>query len=212
MYKIYINKQLLFLAQTNEIEQIKVQVPNVRFLRYTGRTKQLLQVIDNLEKATSHGISCVYTNDYQKLKEDFKSLFKSIKACGGLVVNNLGEGLFIFKRGMWDLPKGKMDGLETNIETASREVEEETGIQGLTVLDKICKTKHVFRNKKNIRCIKKTHWYSMRANKQPLIAETEEDIEKAEWRDIQTMHDLANDKIYENIKIVLRKYLSQNVS
>ncbi len=32
-----------------------------------------------------------------------------IKAGGGLVINEKGEILFMFRRGKWDLPKGKLD-------------------------------------------------------------------------------------------------------
>jgi 8-oxo-dGTP pyrophosphatase MutT (NUDIX family) len=38
----------------------------------------------------------------------FFSLFKIIEAAGGVVKNGRGEILFIFRRGKWDLPKGKI--------------------------------------------------------------------------------------------------------
>jgi hypothetical protein len=34
---------------------------------------------------------------------------KTIIAAGGLVFNELNELLMIFRRGKWDLPKGKLD-------------------------------------------------------------------------------------------------------
>ena len=51
-----------------------------------------------------------------------------IIAAGGLVTNENNELLMIFRRGKWDLPKGKLDKGETIEECAIREVEEETGI------------------------------------------------------------------------------------
>jgi len=48
---------------------------------------------------------------------------------GGLVTNENNELLMIFRRGKWDLPKGKADEGETVEACALREVEEETGNQ-----------------------------------------------------------------------------------
>ena len=53
---------------------------------------------------------------------------KIIKAGGGLVLNEKGELLMIYRRGKWDLPKGKLDEGETIEECAVREVMEETGV------------------------------------------------------------------------------------
>lgn len=39
----------------------------------------------------------------------FLSMFKIVEAAGGLIINEKGETLFIFRRGKWDLPKGKID-------------------------------------------------------------------------------------------------------
>ena len=38
---------------------------------------------------------------------------KKIIAAGGLVFNDNNELLMIFRRGKWDLPKGKLDEYET---------------------------------------------------------------------------------------------------
>jgi 8-oxo-dGTP pyrophosphatase MutT (NUDIX family) len=51
-----------------------------------------------------------------------------IKAGGGIVVNEQNEVLLIYRRGKWDLPKGKLDDGETIEECALREVKEETGL------------------------------------------------------------------------------------
>ena len=55
-------------------------------------------------------------------------MLEKVKAGGGLVINKEGKLLFIFRKGIWDLPKGKMDFGETLEETAVRETSEETGI------------------------------------------------------------------------------------
>ncbi len=54
-------------------------------------------------------------------KDDLTSFSKgmtSVEAAGGLVLNEKGEVLMIFRRGSWDLPKGKIDPNES-VETAA---------------------------------------------------------------------------------------------
>ncbi len=52
----------------------------------------------------------------------------TIKAAGGLIFNDKKELLFIFRKGKWDLPKGKLDEGETLEACALREIKEETGV------------------------------------------------------------------------------------
>ena len=54
---------------------------------------------------------------------------KEIIAAGGLVFNEDGDLLMIFRRGRWDLPKGKLDDGEQIEDCAVREVKEETGLR-----------------------------------------------------------------------------------
>jgi len=75
--------------------------------------------------------------DLEKLKKAFWKHFKIVLAAGGWVVNEKDEILFIFRRGKWDLPKGKLDNGEKLEECAQREVREETGLQHIKLKDKI---------------------------------------------------------------------------
>ena len=108
-----------------------------------------------------------------------------ITAAGGLVQNNEESFLLIFRRGFWDLPKGKLDAGELIPECAVREVMEETGLQTITLGPFICLTKHeYFDNWLQKEVIKETHWFAMTASaleQETLIPQTEEDIEKVEW-------------------------------
>ncbi len=71
------------------------------------------------------------------MKKAFFKHFIIIQAAGGLVKNEQNEILFIFRRGKWDLPKGKNDGDEIPRECAVREVKEETGLQKINAGKKI---------------------------------------------------------------------------
>ena len=61
-----------------------------------------------------------------------------------------------------------------------REVEEETGLEGLRLGEAIITTHHTFVHKKKWR-LKTTHWYRMQTHSQPLIPQLEEDITQAAW-------------------------------
>ena len=69
---------------------------------------------------------------------------KVITAAGGLVLNPNTEILMIFRRGHWDLPKGKLDEGETIVSCAVREVQEETGLSDIHVDQFLLMTKHTY--------------------------------------------------------------------
>ena len=109
------------------------------------------------------------------------SRFKTIEAAGGIVENEKAEVLFIYRRGKWDLPKGKIDDQESPEKAALREIEEETGAKGLTLLSKLCNTYHVY-NQFGENVLKTTHWFLMQSiTQQKLTPQTEEDISELKW-------------------------------
>ena len=104
-----------------------------------------------------------------------------IIAGGGLVLNDEGKLLMIFRRGKWDLPKGKQDEGE-NLETcALREVAEETGLHNVTLEHKITETLHFYTYKEK-KILKHTYWYKMKFTGTELtIPQIEEDIVDIQW-------------------------------
>ncbi len=130
-----------------------------------------------------------------------------IIAAGGLVTNPNGEILWIFRRGFWDLPKGKLDEGETIQTCAVREVEEETGIHGIQLHEMICFTNHNYFDKYlNEEVIKRTYWFHMSIkDEQNGIPQTTEDIEKIEWNALnKARHCLDN--TYSNILEVVEQF------
>ena len=103
-----------------------------------------------------------------------------IEAGGGIVENEFGEILMIFRRDKWDFPKGKAEPDETHEQTALREVEDETGVQQLAITEALPDTQHTY-TLNGTEILKITHWYRMRAHKQELVPQTEEDIAQALW-------------------------------
>ena len=118
-------------------------------------------------------------------KTSFKSLekaFKTVKAGGGLVKNSKGDFLLIFRRGKWDLPKGKLDAGETIEVCALREVQEETGVSDLKIVKKLPKTYHLFVSSNNEIILKKCYWFEMETiDERPLKPQLEEEISEAVW-------------------------------
>ena len=103
------------------------------------------------------------------------------KAGGGLVYNKKGEVLFILRNGKWDLPKGGTEKEEEIEDTATREVEEETGVGNLKITKKLQKTYHIFKRNGKYR-LKITSWFEMTTDFEGIpIGQAEEGIEKVAW-------------------------------
>ena len=89
--------------------------------------------------------------------------------------------LMIFRRGKWDLPKGKLDKGETLEECAVREVEEETGLQQVKLLSPLVITYHTYHEGARF-ILKESHWYNMKVSgEQNLVPQTEEGIHEIKW-------------------------------
>ena len=116
-----------------------------------------------------------------KLKKAFFENFKLIKAGGGLVLNEKGELLLIFRRGKWDLPKGKLEKGEAIDECALREVQEETGLKNVNLMKPSGSTFHTYYLQPRW-IIKESIWFQMSANsKEQLKPQLEEDITEIKW-------------------------------
>ena len=106
-----------------------------------------------------------------------------VTAAGGLVVRHEnGEPLLllIYRRGAWDLPKGKLDPGETVAECAVREVQEEVGIDELEITADAGTTVHGYPEDGRY-LVKTTHWYFMQTPERDFTPEEREGIEQVEW-------------------------------
>lgn len=207
MYKIYINDIPFILSADMSLSQ---QVPgdkNHIVARYNGSPKIFLNYADMLEKGRQLESITIFAEDMEQLRADFLSNFKLIEAAGGCVFNAQNELLVIYRRGSWDLPKGKIDSGETPAQAAVREVEEETGIGEIVLGDFLCHTYHTYRDFKERRILKKTYWYRMQTIQTILVPQTEEDIEIAEWVEPTTFLKRAQLPVYRSIKEVIEQVL-----
>ncbi len=109
-------------------------------------------------------------------------------AAGGFVTRRGKTGtevLLIFRRGMWDLPKGKAKKKESVRQCALREVQEEIGVDtvylgqplgatvyGYDLYNRRGELKHV---------IKTTHWFQMTTSEKEFRPQLEEGITAVAW-------------------------------
>jgi 8-oxo-dGTP pyrophosphatase MutT (NUDIX family) len=192
MYKVFVNDKPLFL--TNQIfKETDFQL----FLLESVDFKQLIVKYfqNKIQKAY------LYHPDEKEIMKVLKTKIPVNKAGGGLVYNKNGEVLFIFRNGKWDLPKGGTNKGEEIEDTAMREVEEETGVNGLSISKKLQKTYHIFK-RNGIYKLKITHWFEMHSTFDGIpIGQAEEGIEKVEWKNPEQIKEALKNS-YENIKLL----------
>ena len=178
--KIYFNEKPLFLCDkiSEELEPY-VHHDDAVFIDDLS-TPAVKSMIHEMNSEKVHAGIFLHA-DIEKLKKAFWKKFKILQAAGGLVLNEKNEFLFMFRRGKWDLPKGKLDEGESLEECATREVEEETGLKGVKLNKFLLTTYHTYdENGKHI--LKESYWYLMKADgKGKLVPQTEEDIHEVKW-------------------------------
>ena len=198
MYKVFINNLSIILTSKNK--------------SLTQENSFLLSSItlnEILKKVRKHKKIFLYHPKKSELLKVFKSKIKVIFASGGIVKNDNNQILFIYRRGKWDLPKGKAEKGESIRETAVREVIEETGIEKLKIEKYFSNTFHIIRNNKKY-FLKETSWFLMSSNfKGKLKPQLNEGIKSVKWKTFDDAKKIKK-KTYGNISIILTDFLKQN--
>lgn len=194
MYKVFIDHKPIILLKKSKKDK---NLPSVS-------AKKVNDIIEDisplLKKVTIDKPLQVICKDP---KVEFKRLFtdfKKVTAAGGLVKGDDGY-LLIFRNGLWDIPKGKMEKGEDEEETAVREIEEECGIKAV-LEDLIVKTYHTYLFKKK-KVLKVTYWYLLfyYGNKK-LIPQTDEGITDVKWANQDELFAIRG-KTYGSVNEVL---------
>ncbi len=198
MYKVFINKLSIILTSKN-----KSLSQENSFLLSSITLNEILK------KVRKHKKIFLYHPKKSELIKIFKSKIKVIFASGGIVKNDNNQILFIYRRGKWDLPKGKAEKGESIRETAVREVIEETGIDKLKIDKYFSNTFHIVRNNKKY-FLKETSWFLMSSNfKGKLKPQLSEGIKSVKWKTFDDAKKIKK-KTYGNISIILTDFLKQN--
>lgn len=193
MQKIFVGNKPIVLTTKVESES--------GFKNYLIDTVDINKVLHHLKKEKYKSIRLIGENQELLLKK-FLGLLPNIVAGGGKVLNAEGKILFIFRNGKWDLPKGKAEHKETIDQTALREVEEETGIRGLTITKPLEITYHIFK-RNNQYFIKKTYWFEMFSDYSgDLKPQIKEGITKVKWIGPKKLKKVKTN-IYANIEALI---------
>ncbi len=151
---------------------------------------------------------CYHGPDPGLLFRNFASCFKPLEAAGGLVMNPAGQLLFIHRKNHWDLPKGVMEKKESPAGAALREVEEETGIGELRIIEPLRPTFHVYQESGQGWVLKKTHWYLMHsAGTAKPCPQSEEGISRAEWKAADRLEEVLNNT-WASVRGLLEDFLN----
>jgi 8-oxo-dGTP pyrophosphatase MutT (NUDIX family) len=203
-YKIYHNDKVVYLLGS-DCDQKMVIIGNEITVNSEIEIKQSLAAFIAMTgpKTTILRSNC----STETLFKLFKKQFKIIDAAGGLVLNENKQYLFIFRRGKWDLPKGKLDPGESFKNAGIREVMEETGLPQVEITSNLGKTWHIFQLK-NRMALKQTNWYLMYTTKGDILKpQIEEDILEVKWfeeADLENMITLT----HASIGNLLETYIS----
>ena len=192
MYKVFIdNKPLIF--------QINSQVSNALDI------DELWNEIASYLKSER----TVMEIDIQG-EADFWQVFKGhnfIEAAGGLVQRD-ARFLFIKRNELWDIPKGKLDPGETPEIAAVREIEEECGIENLTITGKLPNTYHIYRQENKL-ILKQTHWFELTSNYDgELVPQTAEGITKVAWLTQTQIKKQVVPNTYASIKELIMGFIT----
>jgi len=177
---IYHNNHPIILCDVID-KDIASYYNDTRTLIYTEVNETLIRKVLQAAEQKDFYAGIFVGKDLSILKNIYWQFFKVILAGGGLVYNEHDEILLIFRKGFWDLPKGKLDDGETLSACALREVREETGIANILLHEKIITTYHTYQEKGKY-ILKESHWFKMSVQGKPtLTPQIEEEIEIAKW-------------------------------
>ena len=174
IYRIYINQAALIITEI-------IPESNLAFQQIDSQSFDFSSFYQRIKGDSNPVQYVIQTPNAKRFFKTVKSSLTTIKAAGGVVRNEENRYLFIFRKGKWDLPKGKLDAGEKTKKAAVREVEEECGITVNRLGDKLANTYHIY-EEGGLLILKKTNWYKMYVENQPeLKPQLEEDITRAEW-------------------------------
>ncbi len=162
--------------------------------------------VDLLISDSDWKTALIFGIEEQILFDAVTECFDPVRAAGGLVINPNGDWLFIFRKGKWDLPKGKAEKKEKPVDTAIREVCEETGLTKLKQIGDLGKTYHTYSITKKLK-FKTTRWFIFENRGEPLVPQQEEEITWIEWISPEKLHEIKENTYPSILELLSREAL-----
>lgn len=133
MNKIYYSENQVNIIKKNHKNLFMIL--NVeKFIEYI--LPQLINL--NLNETLKNNIFNVFIDiDFESFIKKISQKIKLEIAAGGIIENEDKKWLCIFRRNMWDFPKGHIEKNEDEKDAAIREVQEECGIKKLEIKEKL---------------------------------------------------------------------------
>ena len=202
--KIYFDDKPLYLCDAvDETIQPYIHHDDAVFIDELN-THTIKAMIHEMQQQQVHA-GVFFHTDLSELQKAFWKKFTLVKAAGGLVLNEKKGLLMIFRRGKWDLPKGKLDSGETLEQCAVREVEEETGLKKVQLLEPLLTTFHTYHEGSKF-ILKESYWYTMKAEGiQNLQPQSEEDIMEIKWVTAKEAENLFQ-QTFSSVVDVIKKW------
>ncbi|HEX3008702.1 MAG TPA: NUDIX domain-containing protein [Bacteroidales bacterium] len=148
----------------------------------------------------------ILNKDTDAVMDEIKSFYTIVEAAGGLVKRPDDKFLGIYRNGVWDLPKGKVEKGEFYKQTALREVQEECGLKNIAVGKHMLDTFHTYKLKGD-RILKRTIWYEMHLKlEETPVLQSEEGITDYKWFDSGNIGE-ALKNTYESLRDVYKHYI-----
>jgi 8-oxo-dGTP pyrophosphatase MutT (NUDIX family) len=175
MYKVHFENRFIMISP----EPDRIQKYGLFHKFYA--TSELYKLISEFQADNSIQSVNIYGPNIKHIWKIFRIYFTEVAAAGGLVMHDSGKYLFIEKKGKLDLPKGHVEPGEEPEACALREVHEECGISGHSIVKPIQPSYHTY-TWEGISYLKKTNWFLMKYDGNMItVPQTKEGITKVEW-------------------------------
>ena len=213
MYKIFYEQKALIFPNIDEkeldLDVTSTQLESYEVEKIHNFLRQWL-VVNLTEDVTIDGLSP------EVLSAALVRTFRLAPAAGGVVLAD-GQFAAIERHGIPDLPKGHIEEGEDAATAALREVEEETGLTGLTIIRQLPTSWHCYLYEDEWR-LKPTYWFLMNTSDPDHTSpQTDEDITEVtflseydlEWFLKNTYRSIA-DTLGEELKTENGKWKTEN--
>jgi 8-oxo-dGTP pyrophosphatase MutT (NUDIX family) len=185
MYKVFVNESLLIFSDSQSQRNSSGML--------MAKPEETERIVRNLLSGVFSSTDYLIPFSDSETENYLNEHFEIVTAAGGIILNKEGKVLWIFRRGKWDLPKGKADEGESAEETAIREVKEECGIQEVCVKKFLGNAYHIYPITKGKKAVfKTTHWFLMETDDLDFIPQTEEDITEIKFFGVDEKTPLEN--------------------